>query len=62
MINTIYGMMDESELEKKTGSTDNENESTEWIEYWKGDELVHRSVHLTLKKTVTAELMAANLG
>ena len=42
--------MDESLLEKKEGSIDNDNELTTWTEYWLDSELVHRSVHVTLKK------------
>ncbi len=41
--------MDEALLEKKTGEIDNENEHTTWVEYWFEEELVHRSVHVTLK-------------
>lgn len=59
MITTTKGMMDESLLEKKTGTIDNENELTNWIEYWDGDELVHRSVHVHLKKNVICESVAA---
>jgi hypothetical protein len=51
MVNTTYGEMDESLLEKKEGSFEDDNELTTWVEYWKGDELVHRSAHVTLKKT-----------
>jgi hypothetical protein len=60
MIMTTKGEMDEALLQKKTGQIDNENETTEWIEYWQGDELVHRSVHIQLKKPMisTSELGA----
>lgn len=50
LITTIHGLMEESLLEKRTGEVDNENEHTTWIEYWLAGELVHRSVHVTLKK------------
>ena len=50
MINTIYGEMDEATLEKREGVIDNDNECTTWVEYWRGEELVHRSAHVTLKK------------
>ena len=50
---TTKGDMDESLLEKKEGVTDNENEYTTWIEYWHEGELVHRSVHVQLKKMPT---------
>jgi len=35
----------------RQGSVDNEDELTTWTEYWLLDELVHRSVHVTLKKS-----------
>lgn len=60
---TTKGDMEESLLEKKTGIEDNENERVEWTEYWHEGELVHRSVHMTLKKfTLTGEAVAASLG
>lgn len=49
-INTIDGEMDADLLEKREGVVDNDNERTEWVEYWKEDVLMHRSVHVTLKK------------
>ena len=54
MITTTKGDMDESLLEKREGSLDNENEITNWTEYWLGEELVHRSVHVQLKRTVVS--------
>lgn len=50
LVTTTKGEMDDSLLEKREGVVDNENEYTTWIEYWLQDELVHRSVHVTLKK------------
>ena len=47
---TTKGDMEESLLEKKEGVLDNDNEYTTWVEYWHEGELVHRSVHVTLKK------------
>jgi hypothetical protein len=49
LVNTIHGEMDDSLLEKREGSLDNDIEFTTWTEYWLDDELVHRSVHVTLK-------------
>jgi hypothetical protein len=49
MIETTKGMMDESLLEKREGSVDNDIEYTTWVEYWHEGELVHRSAHVTLK-------------
>lgn len=56
MIPTIHGDMDESLLQKNTGVIDNDNEKTEWVEYWKDGELVHRSVHVTLKEGLLVNL------
>jgi hypothetical protein len=50
-------------LEKREGVDENDNERAEWVEYWLDGELVHRSVHLTLKKySLTGEAIAAQLG
>lgn len=42
--------MDDSLLEKREGTFEDDNELTTWTEYWKDSALVHRSVHVTLKK------------
>lgn len=61
LISTTKGDLDESQLEKKEGTLDNEHETTNWVEYWLDGELVHRSVHMTLKKfTVTGDAVAAS--
>ena len=52
MINTIYGEMEESALEKRTGAVDDNNENTSSVEYWLNGELVHRSAHVRLKQAV----------
>jgi len=54
LITTTKGDMDESLLEKREGTIDNENETTNWVEYWLGEELVHRSVYVQLKRTVVS--------
>ena len=53
LVTTTKGNMDDSLLEKREGTVDNENETTSWVEYWLDEELVHRSAHVQLKKTVT---------
>ena len=52
MIQTTRGEMEESLLEKREGSVDDDNELTSWVEYWLDGELVHRSAHVTLKQVV----------
>jgi len=53
LVTTTKGDMDESLLEKKEGTVDNDIESTTWVEYWLEGELVHRSAHVTLKQSAT---------
>jgi hypothetical protein len=53
LVTTTKGDMDDSLLEKREGTVDNDNELTTWVEYWLEGELVHRSAHVRLKKTVT---------
>ena len=62
IITTTKGEMDDSLLQKKEGSVDNDNEYTTWVEYWLDDELVHRSVHVTLKKSPLMDLIAASMA
>ena len=50
MITTIYGDREESLFERREGVVDDDNEHTTWVEYWDGSTLVHRSVHVTLKR------------
>jgi len=52
---TTKGEMDESLLEKRDGAIDTETETTSWVEYWHEGELVHRSVHMVLKRGIFVE-------
>jgi hypothetical protein len=61
IVNTTKGEMDDSLLEKREGTVDNEQELTKWVEYWLEGELVHRSVHVHLKKNVFADGVAADI-
>lgn len=62
MISTTHGEMDEALLRKVEGSLDNENEFTQWVEYYLGDEIVHRSVHVALKKGQEHKLELGDFG
>ena len=62
LVTTTKGDMDESLLEKKEGIVDNDNEYTTWVEYWLDGELVHRSVHVKLKKSLTLAAEAATFN
>jgi hypothetical protein len=55
IVNTTKGEMDDSLLEKREGSLDNDTETTSWVEYWLDGEMVHRSVHMALKRGVFAD-------
>ncbi len=55
IVNTTKGEMDDSLLEKREGSLENDTETTSWIEYWLNGEMVHRSVHMALKRGVFAD-------
>ena len=55
LINTTLGLIEENLLQKKVGSNENDNEITNWIEYWLDGVMVHRSVHVHLKRNVFAE-------
>jgi hypothetical protein len=54
IVTTTKGDMDDSLLEKREGSVDNDNENTTWVEYWLDRELVHRSAHVRLKKPIVS--------
>jgi hypothetical protein len=46
--------MDDSLLNKKEGTIDNDNENTTWVEYYLNGELVHRSAHVSLKRPLVS--------
>jgi hypothetical protein len=54
LVTTTKGVMESEELEMREGALDDDNELTRWVEYWKDDELVHRSVHIELKKPLVS--------
>ena len=60
LVNTTKGEMDEALLEKREGNVDNDDEYTTWVEYWLDGELVHRSVHVQLKKSVVLSAVSAS--
>lgn len=50
LITTTHGDLEDTTLRKVEGVIDNDHEHTVWVEYYLGEELVHRSVHVTLKE------------
>jgi hypothetical protein len=55
---------DESELDRRVGGHEDDNEIATWVEYrLKGtDTIVHRSAHVHLKKAIIGDAMAASIG
>jgi len=62
IVTTTKGEMDDSLLEKREGSKETENETISFIEYWLDGEMVHRSVHVTLKRNVFSEGITQMIG
>ena len=56
MISTIYGEMDESLLEKRTGVDEDDRARIGWVEYRLNGEIVHRSANIALKKGIEMKL------
>ena len=55
IVTTTKGEMDDSLLEKREGSVENDTETTSWVEYWLAGEMVHRSVRMALKRGIFAD-------
>ena len=62
IVQTTKGPMEDNLLEKKAGTIDNEAETINWVEYWLDGELVHRSVHVHLKKALMMGAEAAKIA
>ena len=61
-VTTTKGEMDDALLERREGSVDNDIEHTTWVEYWHEGELVHRSVHVSLKTSPALFAEAASIA
>ena len=61
IVTTTKGDMDDSLLIRKDGNMENVNEKTSWVEYYLGDELVHRSVNVELKNPLVTETILGEL-
>jgi len=62
IVTTTKGEMDESLLEKREGSEETDSETISYVEYWLDSELVHRSVHVVLKRNVFSEGISQMIG
>jgi hypothetical protein len=62
MITTTKGPMPEDALDKREGTDENDNEIVNWVEYHLDGELVHRSVHVHLKRGMFADGVTANFS
>jgi hypothetical protein len=61
IVTTTKGDMDDSLLVRKDGDMENDNEKTSWVEYYLGDELVHRSVSVELKNPLVTETIIGEM-
>jgi hypothetical protein len=62
LIQTTRGLWPASGLEHREGVDENDNEIARWTEYWLEGELVHRSVHVHLKRGMFADGVTANFS
>lgn len=62
MITTTKGLLPEDALERSEGQHEDDHEITRWVEYRLGDELVHRSVHVHLKRGMFADGVVADFS
>ena len=62
LVTTTKGDMDDALLDKREGVVYNDDEHTTWVEYWHAGELVHRSVHVRLKKSPPLFVKAAEFA
>jgi hypothetical protein len=62
IVTTTNGEMDDSLLEKREGSDETDSETISFTEYWLDGEMVHRSVHVTLKRNVLSEGITQMIG
>lgn len=53
--------MDDSELERRTGTQENEHAFCDWTEYWLNGQMVHRSVHARLKRLPSMDSITGDL-
>ena len=61
-VTTTKGEMDEALLEKRTGFQEDENERSEWVEYWFNGELVHRSALVEVKRFPATTIEVGGFG
>ncbi len=59
--------MDDSLLWKRTGTIEDDNEKTSFVEYWMNwgtpdQKIVHRSAHIDLKRALTLEGATGVIG
>ena len=53
---------DSEQFEKREHHIDNDVEETHVVEYWAGDQLVHRSVDMHLKTGIFADAIQGDFG
>jgi hypothetical protein len=60
-VTTTNGIVLRSSLWEARGQFENKHERTSWLEYYDGEDLVHRSVHVYLKHNVIADAFATEI-
>lgn len=61
-VTTIYGDMDDAQLRRVETSGEDESAFYSAVEYYLGDELVHRSARVDLKLGLTPEILTEAFG
>ena len=54
-VNTIYGLLDDSDLRRKAWVEEDAQKSNSIVEYYLAGKLVHRSAHVTMKVGIGIE-------
>jgi len=62
LVNTTKGVLDDSLLERQDSVTDDADKTVQIIEYYLDNEMVHRSVHVTTKKSLTQLMKEGELN
>jgi len=62
MIDTIKGWLDEATLRRVELSSEDDDKRVDAVEWWEGDQIVRRDVHVTMKRFPPAQAEGGFLG
>ena len=62
IVNTKYGPMDDSELQRVDIADEDDNAHYSAVEYYLNGELVHRSAHVALKQGLNFDIVTQRIG